>query len=236
MSARRPFVVAIDGPAAAGKGTLARRLAERFALAHLDTGKLYRATALIVLEEGADPGDPGAAVAAARRVSPAVLGDPLLSSEAVARASSIVSALPAVREALLAMQRDFAAHPPVLADGVKRGGVKPRGIKPRGAVLDGRDIGTAVCPDAAVKLFVTASPEARAGRRLRELQERGVAAIHGDVLQDMKERDARDSLRRVAPLAAAPDAVIIDTTQLDADQVFERASDIIARALAAQGR
>jgi cytidylate kinase len=225
VTARRPFVVAIDGPAASGKGTLARRLAERFSFAHLDSGKLYRATALLVLREGADPADPDAAVAAARRVSPAVLGDPLLSSEAVARASSILSALPAVRAELLARQRDFAVHPPA-----------PAGeVKPRGAVLDGRDIGTVVCPDAAVKLFVTASPEARAGRRLRELRERGATAIYGDVLQDMKERDARDSLRRVAPLAAAPDAVTIDTTGLDADQVFEQACEIIARALAAHG-
>ena len=143
-----------------------------------------------------------------------------------ARASSIVSALPAVREALLAMQRDFAAHPRSPA---KR-------TQPRGAVLDGRDIGTAVCPDATVKLFVTASPEIRAERRLRELRQGGATVIYGDVLQDMKERDARDSGRRVAPLAAAPDAVTIDTTGLDADQVFEQASDIIARALAADGR
>ena len=225
MTARRPFVVAIDGPAASGKGTLARRLAERFGFAHLDSGKLYRATALLVLAEGADPADPDTAVAAARRVSPAVLGDPLLSSEAVARASSILSALPAVRAELLATQRDFAAHPPAAANGVK----------PRGAVLDGRDIGTVVCRDAAVKLFVTASPEARAGRRLRELRERGATAIYEGVLQDMRERDARDSLRRVAPLAAAPDAVTMDTTGLDADEVFEQASDIIARALAAHG-
>jgi CMP/dCMP kinase len=222
------FVVAIDGPAAAGKGTLARRLAERFALAHLDTGKLYRATALLVLQAGADPADPAAAVAAARRLDPARLADPLLLSEAVASASSIVSAIPAVREALLAMQRAFAAHPPADASGTR-----PSGVTPRGAVLDGRDIGTAVCPDAAVKFFVTAGPEARALRRLRELRERGVPAIYEDVLQDMKERDARDSERRVAPLAAAPDAVIIDTTGLDADQVFERASKLIASALAA---
>ena len=213
--------MAIDGPAASGKGTLARHLAERFALAHLDSGRLYRATALLVLAAGADPADPAAAVAAARNVSAAALGDLRLSSEEVARASSIVSAIRAVRAELLAMQRDFAAHPP-----------RPS----RGAVIDGRDIGTVVCPDAAVKLFVTASPEARAERRVKELRERGVPAIYGDVLRDMKERDARDSGRRVAPLAAAPDAITIDTTRLDADQVFEQASDIIARALAADGR
>jgi cytidylate kinase len=221
----RSFIVAIDGPAASGKGTLARRLAERFQLAHLDTGKLYRATAFLVLEAGGDPADPAAGVAAARRVDPAVLADPALLSERVARAASIVSAIPAVREALLAMQRDFAVHPPHPAGG----------IEPRGAVLDGRDIGTAVFPDAAVKLFVTANPEARASRRLAELRERGAPAIYRDVLEDMKERDTRDSERRVAPLAAASDAVIIDTTGLDADQVFERASKLILRALAAHG-
>ncbi|HEV8678854.1 MAG TPA: (d)CMP kinase, partial [Stellaceae bacterium] len=187
-----PFVVAIDGPAASGKGTLARRLAERFALAHLDTGRLYRATAALVLAAGADPADPGAAAAAARQAGAAILSNPALSSEPVARASSIVAAIPAVRDALLAVQREFAAHPP-----------SPF----RGAVLDGRDIGTAVCPEAAVKLFLTASIAARAERRAKELRERGAAAIYGDVLQDMKERDARDSSRRVAPLAAAPDAV-----------------------------
>ena len=221
MTGKRPFVAAIDGPAASGKGTLARRLAERFGLAHLDTGKLYRATAFLVLEAGGDPADAKAATKAARRVEPQMLSDPRLLSEPVSQTSSVVAAIPAVRAALLEMQRDFAAHPPPPS---------------RGAVLDGRDIGTAVCPEASVKLFVTASPEARAERRLRELRGRGAAAIYGDVLQDMKERDARDSMRRVAPLAAAPDAVIIDTTRLDADQVLERASDIIARALAAHGR
>jgi cytidylate kinase len=218
--------VAIDGPAASGKGTLARRLAERFGLAHLDSGKLYRATAWIVLAASGDPADPDAAVSAARRVSAAVLNDPALSGEAVARASSIVSALPAVRAELLAMQRDFAAHPQLL----------PRDGTPRGAVIDGRDIGTVVCPDATVKLFVTANPEVRAERRVKELRARGAAAIYSDVLRDMKERDARDSLRRVAPLAAAPDAVTIDTSGLSADQVFELTSDIIARALAAHSR
>jgi CMP/dCMP kinase len=199
---------------------LARRLAERFNLAHLDTGKLYRATAHLVLVAGADPADPKAAAAAARRVDPAALGDPALLTEGTAQASSVVAAIPEVRAALLDRQRDFAAHP-----------------RPpfRGAILDGRDIGTAVCPGASVKLFVTASPEARAERRLRELRQRGATVIYGDVLQDMKERDARDSERRVAPLAAAPDAVTIDTTGLGADQVFELASEIIARALAAHG-
>jgi cytidylate kinase len=216
-----PFVVAIDGPAASGKGTLARRLAERFGLAHLDTGRLYRATAALLLASGADPTDPDAAAAAARRVDPAHLDDPLLASEAVARASSIVAAIPAVRTALLAVQRDFAAAPPAPA---------------LGAVLDGRDIGTAICPDAVVKLFLTATPEARAERRVRELRGKAAAAIYQDVLQDMKERDARDSGRRVAPLAPAPDAVIIDTTALDAEEVFEQASHLIARALAAHRR
>ena len=221
MPPPRPFVVAIDGPAASGKGTLARRLAERFGLAHLDTGKLYRATAFLALEAGADPADPAAALAAARRVDPALLADKRLLAEDVAGAASIVAAIPEVRAALLTFQREFAAHPPPSS---------------RGAILDGRDIGTIVCPDADVKLFVTASPEARAERRVRELRGRGAAAIYGNVLQDMKERDARDSSRRAAPLAAAPDAETIDTTRLDADQVFEQASEIIARALSAQGR
>lgn len=220
----RPFVVAIDGPAASGKGTLARRLAERFGLAHLDTGKLYRATGFLALEAGADPADPAAALAAARRVDPALLADRRLLAEEVAHAASVVAAIPEVRAALLAFQRDFASRPPPPS----------RDAVPKGAILDGRDIGTVVCPDAAVKLFITASPEARAERRARELRGRGAAFIYGDVLQDMKERDARDSLRRVAPLAAAPDAATIDTTLLDADQVFERACEIIARALAAR--
>jgi cytidylate kinase len=220
----RPLVVAIDGPAASGKGTLARRLAERFGLAHLDTGKLYRATAFLVLEAGGDPADPELALAAARRVDPTLLADPRLLAENVAGAASVVAAIPGVRAVLLAFQRDFAANPPP----------SPGAGTPRGAVLDGRDIGTVVCPDASVKLFITASPEARAERRARELRERDAASIYGGVLQDMKERDARDSLRRVAPLAAAPDAHTIDTTQLDADQVFEQAGEIIARALSAR--
>jgi cytidylate kinase len=193
---------------------LALRIAERFGLAHLDTGKLYRATALGVIEAGGDPTDPKAAEKAARSLDFSRLTDPRLVQEDVARASSVVAAIPAVRAALLEAQRAFAHHPPPSA---------------KGAVLDGRDIGTVVCPDATVKLFIVASAESRAERRVKELRERGSAAIYEDVLQDMRERDARDSERRVAPLAAAPDAITIDTTSLDADQVFEQASKIIAR-------
>jgi CMP/dCMP kinase len=214
-----PFVIAIDGPAASGKGTLARRLAERFGFAHLDTGALYRAAALLVLDQAGDPADPVAAAAAARRVDVPLLSDPRLRANEVAGAASIVAAIPGVRRALLDLQRNFAAHPPKLA---------------KGAILDGRDIGSVVCPAANVKLFVTASAEERARRRVEELRQQGAAAILDDVLQDLKERDARDIERRAAPLIAASDATVIDTTTLDADAVFERVSDLIARALAAR--
>ena len=214
-----PFVIAIDGPAASGKGTLARRLAERFGFAHLDTGALYRAAALLVLDQAGDPADPVAAAAAARRVDVPLLSDPRLRANEVAGAASIVAAIPGVRRALLDLQRNFAAHPP-----------KPA----KGAILDGRDIGSVVCPAANVKLFVTASAEERARRRVEELRQQGAAAILDDVLQDLKERDARDIERRAAPLIAASDATVIDTTTLDADAVFERVSGLIARALAAQ--
>ncbi len=223
----KPFVVAIDGPAASGKGTLARRLARHFGFAHLDTGKLYRVAADLVLSRGGNPADPATAELAAQEVAPILLADPALVSaprllgEEVTRASSVIAAIPAVRAALLSFQRSFASHPPPLAPGVAA----------KGAVLDGRDIGTAVCPDAAVKLFVTASPETRAMRRVKELRAGGAAAIYEDVLQDLMERDARDSDRRAAPLLAARDAELIDTTALDADAVLERAAGIVARAL-----
>jgi cytidylate kinase len=182
----------------------------------LDTGALYRATALLVLDETGDPADPATAEAAARRVDTELLSDPRLRGDEVAAAASVVAAIPAVRQALLGLQRDFAARPPASA---------------RGAVLDGRDIGTVVCPAADLKLFITAGTAARARRRVQELREQGAAAIYETVLQDLKERDARDSERRAAPLAAAPDAEVIDTTMLDADLVFERASDLVARTL-----
>jgi cytidylate kinase len=212
----RPFVVAVDGPAASGKGTLARRLAAHFGMAHLDTGRLYRATALIVLGAGSDPSDAAAAARAARRVEAGLLSDPRLGDEAVGEAASVVAAIPAVRRALLALQRDFATHPPPPA---------------KGAVLDGRDIGSVVCPAADVKLYLTAAAAERARRRVGELRQAGASAIYADVLQDLNQRDARDRERRIAPLAAPPDAVIIDTTVLDADAVFELAAEIIARTL-----
>ena len=215
MSAQ-PFVVAVDGPAASGKGTLARRLAAHFGMAHLDTGRLYRATALIVLGEGGDPTDAAAAARAARQVEAGLLSDPRLCDEAVGDAASVVATIPEVRHALLALQRDFAAHPPPPA---------------KGAVLDGRDIGSAVWPAADVKLYLTANAATRARRRVRELRQAGASAIYASVLQDLNQRDARDRERRIAPLAAPPDAVTIDTTALDADAVFERAAEIVARTL-----
>jgi CMP/dCMP kinase len=212
----RPFVVAIDGPAASGKGTLARRVAEQFGLAHLDTGALYRAVALLVLDGAGDLADPAAAEAAAREIRPPLLSDMRLRGDKIAEAASVVAAIPQVRHALLEWQRDFAAHPPAPA---------------RGAVLDGRDIGTVVWPAADLKLFVTASRETRARRRVKELREQGVTAIYENVLQDLKIRDARDSGRRAAPLAAASDAKVIDTTMLDADMAFEQVRKLVVRAL-----
>ena len=216
------LVIALDGPAAAGKGTLARRLAERYRLAYLDTGSLYRGTGLAVLRQSLDPALESAATKAAETLDPAILGDPEIRSEAAGQAASKVGAIPAVRRALLEWQRHFAAEPPSAADGTAR----------EGAILDGRDIGTVVCPEAPVKLFVTASTEARAQRRFKELQEKGSGAIYARVLQDMQERDARDQDRAVAPLTPATDALVIDSSALTADQVFDLAISHIDRILA----
>jgi CMP/dCMP kinase len=203
------MIVAIDGPAASGKGTLGRRLAGHFSLAYLDTGALYRAVALGVLEAGGDPSDPAAATLAAKAVKPESLSQPALREERVAAAASKVAVHADVRQALLDFQRSFARHPPPGA---------------KGAVLDGRDIGTVICPEPdVVKFFLHAPVEARARRRLKELQEKGIPAIYSAVLQDMKERDARDSSRGLAALKKAPDAFDLDTSNLDADQVFAAA-------------
>jgi CMP/dCMP kinase len=212
----RSFVVAIDGPAASGKGTLARRLAARFGFAHLDTGALYRGVAFLVLEAGGDPADPAAAETAARRIDPQLLADPRLRGEAVGRAASIVAAQPGVRRALLDFQRGFAARPPVPA---------------KGAVLDGRDIGSVVCPEADVKLFVTAAAEERARRRAVELRADGAAPTYEQVFQELRGRDARDAGRAAAPMTMATDAVLIDTTTLDPDAVLARASEMVLEAI-----
>lgn len=204
------MIIAIDGPAAAGKGTLAKRLAAHFGLNYLDTGSLYRAVGLAVLRSGGDPADPAAAEAAARTLDPAGLADPSLRGEDAGGAASKVAAIPAVRAALLDFQRAYAARAP-------------------GAVLDGRDIGTVVCPDAPVKLFVTASLERRAERRLKELLDKGLSAIGERVLQEMRDRDARDSARSVAPLIPAADAVLLDTSEMDADAAFAAAVRIISQ-------
>lgn len=206
------LVIAVDGPAAAGKGTLARRLALSLGLAHLDTGSLYRAVAARLLEEGGDPDDAEAAGKVAGRLEMADLARDDLRSERTGEAASRVSAHPQVRAELLDFQRRFACEPP---------------DSRRGAVLDGRDIGTVVCPDAQVKFFITASLEARARRRYQELLERREPTIYAHVLAEMEARDARDRDRVVAPLRAAPDAVTLDTTNLTADEAFAAAMAVV---------
>lgn len=210
------MIIAIDGPAASGKGTLAKRLAATFGLPHLDTGLLYRATARLVLDAGQDIADANAAVAAAKRLDPATLDEARLRGKDMGEAASVVAAVPDVRAALVAAQRDFA-----------------RG--PAGAVLDGRDIGTVICPDADAKIFVTASAEARARRRLLELEAKGERVDHAAVLDDILRRDARDSGRASAPLQAAADAVELDTTDLDIEAAFAAALRIVRRRIAERG-
>ncbi len=207
------MIIAIDGPAGAGKGTLAHAIARHYGYACLDTGALYRAVGLLVLRRGGDPADSATAGAAARALTPDLLDDPALKEDATAAAASQVAVLPEVRAALLDFQRDFAHNPP---------GGRP------GAVLDGRDVGTVVCPDADIKLFVTASVEARADRRVKELRQRGVDAIREHVLEDMKARDARDAERAEAPLKPAADARVLDTTDLDVDAALRAALSLIA--------
>ncbi|MBK0400475.1 (d)CMP kinase [Limibaculum sp. M0105] len=211
------FVVAIDGPAAAGKGTIGRRIAERFGFAHLDTGLLYRAVGKRAIDIGRGVIDDGVAEIVARELTPADLDQPGLRSILVARAASKVAALPAVRKALLDFQRDFAR-------------------RPEGVVLDGRDIGTVICPDAAVKLFVTASAEERARRRQAELAAKGEAPSFERVLADVRDRDARDAARADAPMVQASDAILLDTTELDIETAVAKAAEIIEQALSRAGR
>jgi cytidylate kinase len=196
-------LIAVDGPAASGKGTIARALAKHFKLPHMDTGALYRAVALNLWRWGGDPSSEFEAVRACEDLG-SNFDDPELRSEPVSRIASRISAYPAVRDALFERQRAFAAQQ-------------------GGAVLDGRDIGTVIAPDATVKLFVTASIEVRAQRRVRELLERGMPAHYEDVLRDLQARDRRDMSRDAAPLEQAADAILLDTSDLSVDQSIEQA-------------
>jgi CMP/dCMP kinase len=211
------MIIAIDGPAASGKGTLGKRIAAHYGLAHLDTGKLYRAVARDTLAMGRSPKDASAALVAARALDLATLGDPHLLDGRLGEAASIVASHPDVRQELLAYQRAFARQKP-------------------GAVLDGRDIGTVICPDADVKLFVTAAPEERARRRYRELCEAGKGISEAEVLADIKRRDQRDEHRATAPLVRAEDAALLDTTNLDIDAAFKAAIDLIDAAMRPAGQ
>ena len=202
------MIIAVDGPAAAGKGTLTRALAEHYGLPRLDTGILYRAVAAALLADGADPSDAQAAEAAASTLDLSRFADAELRTSGVGEAASVVAAQPRVREALLLFQRAFAARPP-------------------GAVLDGRDIGTVVCPDADVKLFVTASAAARARRRWLELRQAGQDVDLAAVEADIERRDARDASRDAAPMRPADDAHLLDTTEMDIEAAFRAAVAII---------
>lgn len=202
------MIIAIDGPAASGKGTLAKRLAQHFNLPHLDTGLLYRATARALMDAGLPLQDQQAAAQAARTLSVAALQEDRLRGADMGEAASVVAAFPAVRQALMELQRHFANQP-------------------GGAVLDGRDIGTVIAPDAEIKIFVTASPEVRAERRHKEAVARGEDVLLDTILSDIRKRDARDSGRTDAPLRAAADAITLNTDTLDRDGAFAAAKAII---------
>jgi len=205
------MIIAIDGPAASGKGTLAQRIAGHFGYVWLDTGLLYRAVARDVLAAGADLEDERAGSRAAEGLNAATLGDPTLRSTAIGEAASVVAKHRGVRAALLDFQRNFARTLP-------------------GAVLDGRDIGTVICPDADAKIFVTADVEVRARRRFEEYVRRGENVTYEEVLEVIRQRDQRDASRSAAPLHQAPDAILLDTTNMDIDTAFSAALDIISKA------
>ena len=211
------MIIAIDGPAASGKGTLAKRLAAHYGYRHLDTGAIYRAVAYALISRGADLADKAAAVRAARGLDPQTFDNPELKSHQVGTAASVVSAYPEVREVLLNFQRQFAAHPP-------------------GAVLDGRDIGTVICPNADVKIFVVADPGVRARRRTLEAQARGETADEAAILADILARDDRDRNRAVAPLKPAADAYLLDNSHLDIEGGVRAAIDIVEAVRAGRQR
>jgi cytidylate kinase len=211
------MIIAIDGPAASGKGTLGSRLAQHYGFRHLDTGLLYRAVAKALIDAGTSPQDKNAAVKAARALDHAHLDRHALQSDAIGTAASIVSAVPEVRAVLLEYQRAFAAKPP-------------------GAVLDGRDIGTVIAPQAEVKIFLVAAAEERARRRTKEMEKRGEKADFDGILADIQARDERDTCRAVSPLKPAPDAHLLDTTHLDIDAAIRAAIDIVEATRTGRGR
>lgn len=219
------ITIAVDGPSASGKGTLARRLAGQFHLSYLDTGALYRTVAKQILENGDNPDDPDAAIQSAMFVrdhfSWEMLEDPSLRTDTVADATSRSSKIAELRDVLTGIQRHYATNPPH----------SPHQKPWQGSILDGRDIGTVICPDATIKFYVTASAETRAERRTKELNEKGILTDYETVLKDMKDRDERDSTRAVRPLKPADDAIILDTTDLTADEAFEKACDIVRAAI-----
>lgn len=217
-------IIAIDGPAASGKGTLSRNLAKALNFAHMDTGALYRAVGFEVLSAGGNPDDEADSVHGAKNLAlklgsgevSAILGNPRLREEATGNAASRVASIQSVRDMLVDIQRSFARNPPAPY---------------RGAILDGRDIGTVICPDAPLKLYVTAGVEIRAQRRLKELQSKGLDVMYEAVLEDMRVRDERDSGRKAAPLRPAEDAVVIDSSDLTEGQMLEMALDYARQAL-----
>jgi len=211
------MIIAIDGPAASGKGTLGKRLAHHYGYRHLDTGVIYRAVAYALMQSGHDLQDEAAAVAAALELDPEKFGNSALKTQKVGEGASIVSAIPRVREALVNFQRQFAADPP-------------------GAVLDGRDIGTVICPHADVKIFVVADPRVRARRRTMEAKARGEEADEAAVLADIIQRDERDKHRPIAPLKPAPDAYLLDNSQLDIEGGVRAAIGIIEAVRAGRPR
>jgi cytidylate kinase len=206
------IVIAVDGTAASGKGTLAKKLAAHFGFAHLDSGALYRLTALAVLEAKGDPANEADAVRGAQTMDLSRAGDPAIRTDIVGKAASHVAAIPAVRSALLEFQRNFLAHPP---------GGSP------GAVMDGRDIGTVICPGATAKLYVDARPEVRARRRWTELKNMNIRRAEQDVLAELTARDAADKSRPIAPLKQAPDADLLDTSDLGIDAAFAAALALV---------
>jgi cytidylate kinase len=211
------MIIAIDGPAASGKGTLGKRLAHHYGYRHLDTGVIYRAVAYELMQSGVDLRNEAAAVAAALELDPEKFGNPALKTQKVGEGASVVSAIPGVREVLVNFQRQFAADPP-------------------GAVLDGRDIGTVICPHADVKIFVVADPKVRARRRTMEAKARGEEADEAAVLADILQRDERDKNRPIAPLKPAPDAYLLDNSQLDIEGGVRAAIDIIEAVRAGRPR